>query len=680
VVPSGKRRPPTGRLTGLDGLRGVAVLAVVAFHFGASWLQGGFFGVDLFYVLSGFLITGLLLNEGCSTGHIDLRHFWARRARRLLPALLLLLLVVTWYVHFIATPGTYPDYRADALSALFYVSNWHQIAASTNYFVANGPVSPLTHCWSLAIEEQFYLVWPLLTVAILRCWAGARRTAAAMLWICLLGAAASAIEMGLLFSPNASTTRIYFGTDTHVQCLLVGAALASAMARTGRGGWITGSFPPLGAALQRLVGVAALLAAVALAVLANRLTGDSAFTYQGGFALAAVLMAVVILGVVQDPKGVVARALSLRALVGLGRISYGVYLWHFPLAIYLTPARTGQSGISLAALRLVTTIGVASASYFVVERPIMRGTLWRSARALVPAGVGTVAVAVVILGATVAPSASAATVTRYRPHPIPLGAIGAPVPPHTLIVLGDSTAFTLFWALAATAPKGTAVIDDSTFGCGLMIESAGAVFPPHAGPPALPACNENTPPGQQWPALDARAVAHTGPHDVVLFLAGHDDTTSALQRGRWTDILSNSFQAAELGNLQTLRAIATAHGAHLDLLTMACMDAAYPLGQNTLWPSDTAQRRNIYNGLLRETAAASPSTVSVIDYGSIVCPTGKFTENLDGVQVRSPDGIHTPAHVPGGSLFYASWAVASRFYAWISPRLWPFISVLSKSV
>ena len=109
---------------------------------------------------------------------------------------------------------------------------------------------------------------------------------------------------------------------------------------------------------------------------------------------------------------------------------------------------------------------------------------------------------------------------------------------------------------------------------------------------------------------------------------------------------------------------------------MACMDAAYPLGQNTLWPSDTAQRRNIYNGLLRETAALSPSNVSVVDYGSILCPTGKFTENLDGVQVRSPDGIHTPAHVPGGSLFYASWAVANRFYAWISPRLWPYISVL----
>ena len=176
AVPSGNRRPPTGRLTGLDGLRGVAVLAVVAFHFGASWLQGGFFGVDLFYVLSGFLITGLLLDEARSTGHIGLRHFWARRARRLLPALLLLLLVVTWYVHDAAAPvlSRLPRRR---LESLFYFSNWHQIAASTNYFVANGPVSPLTHCWSLAIEEQFYLVWPLLTIAILHCWAGARRTA-----------------------------------------------------------------------------------------------------------------------------------------------------------------------------------------------------------------------------------------------------------------------------------------------------------------------------------------------------------------------------------------------------------------------------------------------------------------------------------------------------------------------
>ena len=162
-------RSATGkeRVVALDGLRALGLLLIMGFHFGASGMRGGFVGVDIFYVLSGYLITGLLLGEWARAARIKLGAFWLRRARRLLPALLVVLVVVTLVVRFAYPAGLYPNLRLADLSALFYFSNWWQIASSGNYFVATGAVSPLTHTWSLAVEEQFYLVWPLVVLAVL---------------------------------------------------------------------------------------------------------------------------------------------------------------------------------------------------------------------------------------------------------------------------------------------------------------------------------------------------------------------------------------------------------------------------------------------------------------------------------------------------------------------------------
>ena len=163
------RTSATGRerVVALDGLRAFALLIIMGYHFGVGWLQGGFFSLDIFYVLSGYLITGLLLGEWARAARIKLAAFWLRRARRLLPALVVVLVVVSLVVRFAYPVGLYPDFRMSALSALFYFSNWWQIAVSGNYFVATGAVSPLTHTWSLAVEEQFYLVWPLVVLAVL---------------------------------------------------------------------------------------------------------------------------------------------------------------------------------------------------------------------------------------------------------------------------------------------------------------------------------------------------------------------------------------------------------------------------------------------------------------------------------------------------------------------------------
>ncbi len=681
------------RLASLDGLRGVAVLAVMVFHLGATWLTGGFFGVDVFYVLSGFLITGLLLDEWARSGGIRLGAFWARRARRLLPALGLVLVAVTAYVHFVATPGSYPGYRSDALATLFYYSNWHQIATSANYFVATGLLSPLTHCWSLAIEEQFYLLWPLVVLAVLAAAGGpARRARAPRLlgWVCVVGSLASALWMARLYADGATTTRLYFGTDTHAQCILVGSALACWMrvvlARPARhrpaggrpavsGGEALGlgGGRPVDGWSARLVDAAALVGLAGLGLAANRLSGDSSVTYLGGFLVVSLAAAAVILAVVTVPGGLTARGLALPPLPWLGRISYGLYLWHFPLFLYLSPARTGLSGLALSALRIGATVAVSALSFYTVERPVLERNFWRSARALLPAGAGAVLVSGAIVVATVGPSATAVPAVRFRARLPGATTSGIVRVPPRVVVLGDSTALTLAVALRATAPTGTRVTEEALYSCGLPIGSDLSADAPRPGLTLPSACNESSSPAQQWPALDQQAVAGTTSGDVVLYLGGHNDIQDVLQHGTWSNILSARFRRAERSALALVESIAIAHGAHLDLLTMPCVDNSAQTGVPPE-PAGAPRRQALFNGMLDTLAAAHPGPVSLIDYRSMLCPHGRFTDQVDGVEVRSPDGVHTPAYAPDNPYAGNSPAtVASRFYSWLAARLWPRI-------
>ncbi len=224
-------RPITfGFVPALDGLRAMAVLGVMLYHGGA--LSGGFLTIDVFFVLSGFLITSLLLGEWATRLTIRLGQFWSRRARRLLPALLVMLVGVAIYAKVFANPGEFANLRLDSLSTLFYVSNWHFIVGSSNYFVVTAQTSPLAHMWSLSIEEQFYIVWP--PVVLLMLHLGRRLRPSRRLWpvmaTAVVGALASALEMRFAFRGGASIMRIYEGTDTRSQDILVGAALAIGMA------------------------------------------------------------------------------------------------------------------------------------------------------------------------------------------------------------------------------------------------------------------------------------------------------------------------------------------------------------------------------------------------------------------------------------------------------------------
>ena len=461
------------RISSLDGLRAVALLIIMGYHFGVGWLQGGFFSLDIFYVLSGYLITGLLLGEYRKRGRIKLSAFWLRRARRLLPALLIVLVVVTLVIRLAEPTGLYPDLRMSSLSALFYFSNWWQIASSGNYFVATGVVYPLTHTWSLAVEEQFYLVWPLVVLAVMHFSRAFARGVRVLLVLSVAGAVGSALEMAFLYSPTANITRLYFGTDTHAQSILVGSVLACSMTiiqmRRGNEGMAPAAKSVTFRWLLVVLGLAGFAGTLTLTY---TLTGTSAVDYRGGFMLSALSAAAIIIGAVCVPGGPIAWFLSLRPLVWIGTVSYGAYLWHYPVFIFLDEARTGLTGITLLIARFATTFALAAASYYLVERPVMYGVFWRSLKAAVPAAalmLGTVAVVVVgtIVPATAAVHVSTAMPPSERQALVAAGAFGAH--PVRFMMVGDSLAVTMAIGLEVKSVSrfGVRVINHETLGCDL---------------------------------------------------------------------------------------------------------------------------------------------------------------------------------------------------------------------
>ena len=373
---------PVGRsqryMPGLDGLRAVAVLAVIAYHLGFSWAPGGLLGVGVFFTLSGYLITDLLLAQ-FSSGRTGLADFWLARARRLLPALFLMLAVLVVWVAAIG-PGQPAEFRNAVVAAALYVANWQLIFQHVSYFAGFGPPSPLNHLWSLGVEEQFYIVWPLLLLLGLRfirepSAASGRRPRLAAVTLAL--AAGSAAEMALLYRPTLDPSRIYFGTDTRAFELLAGAALAMvwpsrALAQT----IVPGARRTLDA-----IGAVGLLAILALIW---RTTEYSAFLYRGGFVVLSAA-SVLVLVALAHPACRLGRVLSLGPLRWIGVRSYGIYLWHVPIVVLTTPA--GDHGINLArdALQVAATFLVAALSWRFVEQPIRHGALghlWKRVRAL----------------------------------------------------------------------------------------------------------------------------------------------------------------------------------------------------------------------------------------------------------------------------------------------------------
>jgi peptidoglycan/LPS O-acetylase OafA/YrhL len=542
---------------------------VLVFHGYPPWLPGGFLGVDAFFVLSGFLITTLLVTEHRAHGRIRLGAFWARRARRLLPGFLLVLIAVVVLNGFLVIPEALPGLRADALAALGYVANWRMIYRGGDYFAADAMASPLQHAWSLAIEEQFYLLWPLAVGLLL-----ARRLARPLMLLLALagtGAVVSALVCVVLYRPE-QVGRVYYGTDTRAAALLVGCGLAALLAARPRR-----ARPP-----GRWLSAAALVSMGVLATAWFSASGESRWLYVGGLPALAVAVAVVLAAVVLAPAGLPARLLATRPIVVLGTISYGVYLWHWPVFLLLTPERVGLVGPPLFAIKVALTLAAAAASYHLVERPArsMRPR-WRTLAPGLSAGVAATAATAIVatslppVRTPTAPAPEPVSIAEPR-FPSPPGATRSPSPdapssgtpdPSSpldrpgrrpgravrISIFGDSVAFNVGANLAP--PAGVRVSNRAIKGCGI-VPLTRVRFSGRTG------TNRCADWARRW-----RAGVSADDPDLAVVLLGRWEVHDRQMDGRWRHIGQPQFDALLADQLEKALDVVTERGARALLVT-----------------------------------------------------------------------------------------------------------------
>ena len=354
--------PRPGHIHGLDGLRALAVAAVLIFHFTPRVLPGGFLGVDIFFVVSGFLITTLLLREIVNRGRINLPQFWLRRARRLLPALVTVVVVSIAAARLVGG-DLLVNIGRQVVGALTFSTNWVEIGAGGSYFHSTSPLL-FVNFWSLAVEEQFYLLWPFGLVLVLALTATARQRVGFAVGLALV----SALLMAVLFTPGTDSTRVYYGTDTHLFGLMLGVGLAFAWASPQRAGLNTPQW--------RRWRPWAVAGSLAVLVALMRFTSDgTSWTFRGGILLACVATVVLIAGLLESPS-LWRRLMQLPPLAYLGERSYGLYLWHWPVLMIMATLFPYADGTDRAAIVLVCalflTFVLSELSYRFIETPIRR--------------------------------------------------------------------------------------------------------------------------------------------------------------------------------------------------------------------------------------------------------------------------------------------------------------------
>jgi peptidoglycan/LPS O-acetylase OafA/YrhL len=355
-------------MPGLDGLRAVAVLGVIVYHLGIDALPGGLLGVSVFFTLSGYLITDLILEQH-RRNEFSLRSFWVARARRLLPALFVMLLVVAAWVTAVG-PHQGTEFRTAAATAVAYVNNWWLVFRDVSYFAQFDAPGPLNHLWSLSVEEQFYVIWPLLVVAALALIPERPRSLRPRTALVLLGlTGASALLMTALFEPGADPSRVYYGTDTRAAELLMGGALAMIWPSQR----IRAEIPRGARALIEGGGVAGLAVITAMFLFVGEF---SSFLYRGGFVLLSIGVALTTASLAH-PASRLDRIIGARPMRWIGARSYGIYLWHFPIIVLTTPEGSASPGLVRGALQVAATFAVAALSWRFIEEPIRHGALGR---------------------------------------------------------------------------------------------------------------------------------------------------------------------------------------------------------------------------------------------------------------------------------------------------------------
>jgi peptidoglycan/LPS O-acetylase OafA/YrhL len=644
--------PSTGSLAyrpALDGVRALAVIAVLVYHGMPSWAPGGFLGVDIFFVLSGYLITSLLVNEATRSRAINLGRFWMRRARRLFPALVLAcgaIVIIGWLFPRVVDV---PRLGADIATTVGYVVNWRFVVGHQDYFAQFAQPSFLRHAWSLAIEEQFYLLWPLVVASAL-VWRRVRPSRFAI--GCGIAAFLSAAWMATLFELGASSSRLYYGTDTRAQALLLGAAFGAA----GFGHRAIAS-----RAWRNVVKVAGLVGFAGVVACIVLVSDRTTMLYTGGFTFAAVVAMALVADAAQPDASTLGRVLAVTPLIWIGRISYGIYLWHWPVVLLATPARIGVDGAALFAVRVAITLAVAVASYFLVELPIRRGVALPGWRFLV--ALPTAAAVVVVGGFLVTSNATriftpptAARHLEAAPSSTPstapaTGAPGAapttpavttPPPPTRVLLVGDSVALTLGFGVAYDKTKlNVSVSNDGILGCGLL--RGGQIWVDGSWSNVGANC-------QQWPTRWAYDVGFSKPQ-VVIVLTGTWDAFDRRINGRFIPYGSPEADQMLLQDMHDSLNVLSARGAQVVYLT-----APYIVKEND--PNPPSQYRSAFdrprvdhfNQLLQQAVGSDPRA-EIVDLNKFLAPGGQMAHLRDGKPFQD-DGVHFG---PEGALATADW-------------------------
>jgi peptidoglycan/LPS O-acetylase OafA/YrhL len=658
-------------------MRALAVAAVVAYHFGGgdtSWLPGGFLGVDVFFVLSGYLITSLLLAEYNRRGRIDLPGFWARRVRRLVPALVAMLLAVCAWIWWATPLESYPARRSDLMWTVGYLANWHYIEKADDYFAAYTVASPLRHTWSLAVEEQFYLVWPLLLALVL--WAGHRlsRRFGRSTWsgssrlglvglVAGLGVGLSAWAMAADYDPVSPSTA-YYSTQGRVQELFVGVLLAALITWWRSAAESDSQFAAAlrllirrrGPVLSRYSGWLAALGVAGLVMAFLWMSDVTAFYYQGG-ALAVSLAVAAVIGVLDlRPQGAPARAFSWAPAVALGRISYGVYLWHWPIVLMIPVLATQPTDTQIRhqVERIALTLLLSILSYRFLEQPIQRDRRWLTSKRRV--FVAVLASSALVVGVAFPATALPGTLAKQLSITSDRSCLGERVDllisctapekadadrnPPDLALLGDSTARALGPGLDDWArSNGKTWVEAAWKRCtatGLM------VVPSNLTEPDLPAttCSD------QAPGLIKTMLSTYRPKTVLV--------AEFWSSGQ--PLLVNGVRI-EPGTAAHDQALRTAYQALVDEIAQYGGRTVFvelpPPGasighQYAAWRPAAGARPAVsggghyvdgYNKVLEEVAASRPGQAGTVSITDLLCAGGKCPAVKDGTLLRT-DGLH----------------------------------------
>ncbi len=628
-----ERATPSSRfehVNALDGIRGLAVAIVVIYHFAPDVLPAGFIGVDVFFVLSGFLITSLALGEHRARASVSSSGFYMRRARRLLPAAITTVVVATALAAVIQPDSMRGANRGQGIASLLYVANWWMIHQSNSYQAAFGAESPLSHFWSLAVEEQFYVVFPLLllgVVALVRHRGKRTRSLARwMLGISVVGALASATLMAVLYDEGRDPSRVYLGTDTRVHAIFVGVAGACI--------WWLWSADLAGRTAKRALGAIAAVSLVFLAWVSVFADFLSPWFYRFGFLVIAVAALMLILSAMTR-FAAISRLFEIRALCVLGLVSYSVYLWHWPIRVFVNASNTPFDGWSLFAIRIALTAVAASLSYVFIERPFRRATDKRRV------AVFSILAIVVALGAVWVIS---------RPVPAPATEFSTEAAPEaqqqaiTILWFGDSVAWVLGGGhLDFPHPVGYDSPFDSShvliwnkadYGCPLVR------YPQRS----FNTVKQNTGWCVERETYWPQYIEQFHP-EVVAWSSTLFDTYDYRVDGRWVTFGTPEWTQIYEAELESARQLVVPSGAKFMLLSQPD-PLADPSqkgdGQESLLPQNI-WRFGFVRDLQRKFAERHPDDTVFVDLQPIVCPNDSCKGVLVDPKGTRPDGVHFTA-------------------------------------